>query len=335
MAFDMRSVGWSPLSLDSRDYEGLHFTLREVNGTDRLVAQAWMKGLDVIWGAEEFYNDAFCAWARAAEVPTVAHCNPEFYRYEREPGLPRPNCVVVPTSWRIEQMPGAIVMPTPINRERLAFQQRPRGPGPLTFLHVIGLPAVGDRNGTKTVIDALPHVRRRCRMILRSQKNIPLKSGHYGPVEVVVDSQDRADYWTLYEDADVLLMPRRYGGQSLPLQEAMSCGLPVLATDIEPQRAWLAAELRVPVVSDGRIDSKAGSIAMYSAKPTELAAAMDRLTDNLDLVAELSKQADTWAEARSWTRLLRPWRALLADVAHGRVPAGICTEPATQAAVGS
>jgi glycosyltransferase involved in cell wall biosynthesis len=41
---------------------------------------------------------------------------------------------------------------------------------------------------------------------------------------------------TLYEGFDALIMPRRYGGLCLPMNEALTSGLPVIMSDTSQQR---------------------------------------------------------------------------------------------------
>ena len=54
-----------------------------------------------------------------------------------------------------------------------------------------------------------------------------------------MDVNDYDNYWEIWEDADVYVSPRKYAGQSLPLNEAMSLGMAVMMTDMEPQNQFL------------------------------------------------------------------------------------------------
>jgi hypothetical protein len=42
------------------------------------------------------------------------------------------------------------------------------------------------------------------------------------------------NYLDQYKDGDVLVIPRKYGGLCLPMQEALAHGIPVIMPDIEP-----------------------------------------------------------------------------------------------------
>lgn len=315
MAFDERGIGWSQVECNWRDFDGLALTVRNYQRIDQRAAQEWLDGLDVVWGAETFYQDRFPTWAKDAGVATIQHVNPEFYRFERMPSLPRPTVTIAPTSWRLDAMPGVQVLPTIVNRRRCAWKQRPLSPDRVTFLHVVGARAAEDRNGTDSVIDAIRHVRVPCRVLFRAQSAVKINAGRHGCVEVETDIADRPDYWTLYDGADVLLMPRRYGGQCLPMQEAMSCGLPVIATDLEPQREWLPPQCLVPARKTGEMITQAGPIDIHRADVGALAKVMDRLAGDLDEVARLSRQADAFAQTLSWDALGPRYEAVIARAA--------------------
>ena len=160
MGFDLRGVRDSALPLDWSDYAGSDLTVMHAAKVTRELALSWMDGLDVVWAVETWYQpDLFPAWAREAGVRTIQHVNPEFYRYDREPLLPRPDLELAPTDWRLREMSGVRgVLPTPIALDRLPFAQRGWGE-PLTFLHVVGVPAAADRNGIEILRAALPLVR--------------------------------------------------------------------------------------------------------------------------------------------------------------------------------
>ena len=275
---------------------------------DRLTPEMWREfvaGLDVVFTAETPYDYRLYDIARRAGVATVCQVNPEFFRHEREPDLPRPTLLVAPTTWRLDRMPGVEHLPFPVDRERCVYRPRPAADGPVTFLHVAGHRAIYDRNGTSSVLQAIQHVTVPCRLIIRSQSDIggALARRRSPTVDIQVHVEDVPDYWMLYDGADVLLLPRRYGGQSLPMNEALSCGLPVVATDVSPQNEWLPPATRVPARRRRRFQSQAGTLDLYDAHPGALGAAWSRLAGDRELVAKLSASADRYADSISWDTL--------------------------------
>jgi glycosyltransferase involved in cell wall biosynthesis len=314
MGFDQRSVPCSRLKCDWSDYDGGELTIAQYQKvTDHQILK-WLEGIDVVWGVETFYQDHFPKIAADNKTATVQHVNPEFYRWALESNLPRPTVEVAPSSWRLDQMSGvSTVLPTPVDRERCRYRQRPLQVGQLTFLHVVGMRAIEDRNGSEALWEALKYVKVPCRLLVRAQSGVSIQPHRHGCVDVEVIERDIPNYWSLYDDGDVLIMPRRYGGQALSVQEAMSCGLPVVMTDLEPQREWLPAECLTKTKGSKSLRTQAGMIDVHTPDPRSIAAVMDSLSSNPGRVQELSAAADQWAERRSWPNMRHRYEAVIAD----------------------
>lgn len=278
----------------------------------------WFDGaVDVIFTAETPYDYRLYDTARTAGVATVCQVNPEFYRHGREPDLPAPTMAVTPTPWLSDRMPGVAVLPFPVDRDRCTFRRRPTDPDRVTFLHVAGHRAAYDRNGTSTLLQALARTTVPMRVLVRSQSDLDLgdRTGiDHLDVDLIVD--DVPDYWRLYDDGDVLVLPRRYGGQSLPMNEAMSCGLPVIATDLIPQREWLPPATLISTVRRRRFRTQAGLVDAWHGDPTALARTMDRLAADHELVATLSDTADRQADRISWDTLRPRYDDLFEQAVH-------------------
>lgn len=278
---------------------------------------AWLlQGCDVLICSETPYDMRVWEWAREAGIPTVLQANPEFYPYAQDPGMPCPDVVLNPTTWRLDKMPGAVHLPHPVDRARLPFRRRERA---LTFLHVVGHRAAADRQGTQLLMHALRHIRSRVRVVIRTQSPLPsypMRTRVPGQVVDVVH-EDVEDYWSLYDGADVLIAPRRFGGQSLPVNEAHSCGLPVIALERSPESTWPGL-LRVPSSVLRHINTKGGSIPVYQCNPRDLACAIDQLAEDPALVQRLSSEADARAQAMSWDVLGPKYLGLLERLASGQ-----------------
>lgn len=255
------------------------------------VLDRFLDGLDAVWAAETPYRDSAFARARALGVRSFLHVNPELW--DRRD---RPDVLLAPTSWRLPR--GATVLPFPVARDRLPYRQRTEA---RTFVHVAA-PAMADRNGTRLVLEAMRHVRRPIRLLLLGATEPP--PAWIGQVQVSA-LPEAADYWRAWPaDGDVLLLPRRYAGQSLPISEALSLGMPVVSLDLEPQRAWLPPETLVPVTRSTPVRMKGGLVPVADADPRALACVVERLHDDPTLVARCSALADEHAGTISWTALL-------------------------------
>ena len=56
------------------------------------------------------------------------------------------------------------------------------------------------------------------------------------------DSSAPDDQWRLYAGFNALIMPRRYGGLCLPMNEALTSGLPVIMSNTSPNDAVLPGD---------------------------------------------------------------------------------------------
>lgn len=275
--------------------------------------------VDVLLTAETPYDHRIYALARERGVRTVCQPNPEFWRPTLDPNLPLPDLCANPSRWREDAMPG-VHLPHPVDRERLPFRQRTEA---CRFLHIYGHAASNDRHGTELVLEALTYCRTKPDVTIRAQGQFAPPARRMarivsrrtaGRLHLVLG--DLPDYWSLYEGFDVLLACRRYGGLSLPIQEAASAGLVIIATDREPERFVLPPECLIPVASTRLHRYPGGPLPIESADPKALAAKIDELVSNPGLVAKLSAASDAYADSISWDTLLPRWEALLERVAH-------------------
>lgn len=282
----------------------VHFT----EGTfPEQVVRDWLEGLDVIYSAETMYDERLYGWARDAGCRTVLHVMPELF-----PASPAvlPDAIWAPTSWRLDTLPaGARVVPVPVATDRFEGISTP-GDGPLRVLHVAGHRAMADRNGTQAVTRAVRMLRQRAHVTIVGQDGrLPRLSGRAPTVTVSSKPGGCENYWDLYRDQDVLLMPRRYGGLSLPVQEAMAAGLVPILPDVAPNGDWPA--VLTAASWRGHIITAAGTLRLAHSDPSDLAAAVDLLATDRDLLAAHRARALEWAEAHSWDSLAPTYRTEL------------------------
>lgn len=257
----------------------------------------WLDGLDCVYGVETWYDQRFPAWAAEAGVATCLHVMAEFYRPEMEPTV-----CWAPTSWRLDLLPeSTVIVPVPVE---VRPPPNPRQTGDrLRVVHVAGHRAAMDRNGTTIVATALPRVRRPMHVTIWCQdRRLPTIRGGEG-VKVVRNLGGVTDRWAMFDGADLLVMPRRYGGLSLPVQEAMASGVGVLMTDCAPNRDWPVWPLRCSIGST--IATPGGEIDLFDADPRKLAADLNWLADHPEEVAVLREESRGWAARHTW-EVLRP-----------------------------
>lgn len=270
---------------------------------DEHETRQWLTGLDVVYTAETPYDDRLPQWASEVGCRVVIHANVEQLSPDRVPAL-APAVWWAPTAWRLDRLPpGTRVVPMPVATSQtpeLAESERVR------FLHVGGWPTAGDRNGTKLVVEAIRHLRSDCEVIIRGQhKDIRRIRPMHGPARLTLEAGNLSNYWTLYRDADVLVLPRRFGGLSLVAQEAMASGLGLVMPDCSPNETWPC--MRVPAQTRSQVWTPAGGMALNDVDPHQLAAALDQLASEPESVAQLKRRAATWAQANTWEQLKDVW----------------------------
>jgi hypothetical protein len=268
--------------------------------------------------AETPYDFRLLTWAQEGGTATVLHTMPEFFHWTRSPDLPRPTVWWNPTTWRSHLLPDEVqTVPVPVAMDRFDDLARDRNADEKdaipTFLHVAGHRAMADRNGTRSFLMALRHLTAPMRVLVLGQdRRMPSRGSTSRVVTVESHLGGVEDYWRLYEGADVLVMPRRYGGLSLPCIEAMGAGLAVVMTDTEPQASTWPV-IRVATTDGGVIETGGGTVSLVQADPRELARFMDALATTPALLDIWRDRAREWALANSWDRLRPLYEMKLAE----------------------
>lgn len=246
---------------------------------------------DVILTFETWYDPTIPELAESKGVGTVIMVNPELWRpHETE----HASAVWVPTDWRLSEIPRAEVVTMPVALDRLPYQP---GEG---FLHLGGHKARNDRNGME----------------------IAIRAARYAGIPLTVTSQDKVklvtrgighgptldNYWEMYQGYGVLVFPRKYGGLSLAVQEALASGLAVIMSHTSPNQHWPVS--LVPCLKAQKMMMPGGMIEIYETDRRALAEEMQRMTD-LEYRREFQERGRAWAEANSWEKLGPEWLARL------------------------
>jgi glycosyltransferase involved in cell wall biosynthesis len=275
---------------------------------DDTMMRRFFTGLDVAVIYETAYDHRAYDIARTAGCRTVLMTMPEFHRHATET-LPQPDVVWAPTTWRLDTLPSDTrVVPVPVAIDPVVSHRRPDGL--LRVLHVAGHRTSGDRNGTIAFLRAIRALNRAVAVRVVSQdRRLPnVQLPRRMPITVELGGID--DYRRLYHDADVLVMPRRYGGLCLPVQEALGAGLGVVMTDCEPNPAtWPIAP--VGGTAGTTIRTPGGPVTLYDPDPAAITETIERLAAAPAEVDALKARARTWAAANSWETLTRLYRAEL------------------------
>lgn len=196
--------------------------------------------LDVILFAETPLNYDFYNIARELNVKTATVINWEFFDHIAKPELPLPDLFIMPSVWHYEEAEKfamengvkIIQLHHPVDTDDLkpVIRNELRN-----FFHIAGNPAINDRNGTEVYLQA--DVAGTVVTQNTDYANKLMREFRHSTIYTGVDDQN-----TLYSFGDVMVLPRKYGGNCLPLNEALACGLPVIMPCISPNNNILPEE---------------------------------------------------------------------------------------------
>ena len=264
----------------------------------------FLMGLDVLVAFETPYDYSIFSLARLMGVKTVLQLNYEFLEYPSS--LPLPDLFAAPSKWHWEDIPSPkTYIQVPVNTSKFQPQEKER-----TFVHIAGKPAVHDRNGTHTFLNCLKFVKSQINVVVRCQQRVAIPPVPKN-VTITAEFSNRPNYSENYTGG-VLVMPRKYGGLCLPMQEAIAAEMPVITTDISPNHFWLPPDWLVPAAKTGSFRCKK-VIDIYEANPRLLAAKIDQFCNQAYYRQAMEKCREI-KQAISWENLLPAYLQMFADL---------------------
>lgn len=251
----------------------------------------WLADLDVVISVETVYDPRLYDWARDANCRTVVQVNPEFIK----PGQVLPDCIWLPTKWRQEVFPDdARLVRFPIDQRD--FVSTPDTTDPVNFLHIAGKPALADRNGTELFATSL----RRCGGI-NAKFRVTVQGHEPANVSERATVLFNPSFEEIYKDQHILVLPRRYGGNCLPVNEAIGHGMGIIMTDIEPNQDWPIQKLHS---NPGRIiDMPCGAVRLFDADVEDMKNSIVTLTNNRKTLIQSMSRSRAYADQYSWSNM--------------------------------
>jgi hypothetical protein len=242
------------------------------------VATEFLKDLDVVISCEIFYNKNFPVLAKQNGVKSVLQYNYEFLDNLQNPELPLPDVLLSPSKWGIEDVLEkfgnscrVVHLPPPTDHKMFENARKLNLKSTRKLLHIAGKVAIKDRNGTDTVIEMMRHSKEDFTLEIRSQGEMNYSIDD-NRIKIITDNVENQE--DLYSGYDAMVMPRRYAGLCLPMNESLLCGLPVFMTDISPNNQVLPSDWLVASHKIGELMTRT-MLDVYSADPIELAAKID------------------------------------------------------------
>lgn len=279
-----------------------------------------LNDIDVLLSFEIFYSYELVAEARRRGIKTILQNNWEFTDYLNRPDFPLPDLLVNHSYWNLgkqKQMWPEITeyCPTPLFLDDYVdnfLENLSRKPDKLRLLHVAGRKTYKDRNGTQSLLEAVKKIPQdvEFELVIKAQT---AEFQHIHDPRVVIDRDSPSDEKELYRDFDAMILPRRYGGASLPMCEALASGLPVIMTNVDPNNKILPGEWLVPCEKVDAFMART-TIDVYEAQPHDLAKAITKLAsmDELPLVEAKSNARSIarhlycdYAVQEKWALLLK------------------------------
>lgn len=264
---------------------------------------------DVIFTAETFYDPRIITYARAKSIPTIVQPNWEF-AYWNLTSEPRPTLFAWPSQWMQDFWPeNSIYLPFPIDT---SVPQRVRTSAS-HLLHVAGHPTRADRDGSKIICELIPYLRGDITFTITSQSaEFPNPYSRNFTLNVV--KQDIPDLTDFYYNSDLFILPRRFGGQSLKLNEAMATGAIPIMPDCPPQSYFLPTECLISGIPDHALRTQGGNVRLFRVAPRHIASRIESFRKNPTLVEKASQSILSYISTMDWQALLPLYTEMLEGI---------------------
>lgn len=262
----------------------------------------FLSGLTVVLTAETFYNPLIILEAKKMGVKTVNQINYEFFDPLQNPTYPKCDVYLAPSFWHLPYLARhhkAKYLPPPTFQEDFILATLINGKrtakDKARFVHVAGKKAVHDRNGTQTLLDCLQFTKADFELVIYSQVG-DFETADPRVTIITGGVENRQD---LYSNFDAMILPRKYGGLCLPMNEALASGLPVIMTDVSPNNEVLPKEWLVMATCTNKFKART-DIDICPAHLIPLARKLTEITDKRPNKPMASKLGYLYSPERLW-----------------------------------
>ena len=269
-------------------YDGYNVikTVKGMPRTNEVVS--FLDGIDVVISCETFYHLDFVDMARKRNIKTILQYNYELFGNLVHPEWLLPDVLLSPSSWNIDVVKEKFGskckiyhLPPPTDTSLFnAARENNLSKTHKRILHIAGKKAAKDRNGTNTVVEMLKHSSADYELVIATQTPLDFITKD-SRLKINKDNvRNRED---LYNGYDAMVLPRRYAGLCLPMNEALISGLPVFMTDISPNNQILPHNWLVGSNKIGEFKTKS-MVDIYEADATKLGKTIDNYinSNNID-----------------------------------------------------
>lgn len=238
----------------------------------------FLRDVNVVLSCEIFYHKNFVELARNKNIKTILQYNYEFLDYLQNKNKALPNLFLSPSYWKIDEVRQEFggktridYLPPPTDPSLFEENKKINLSNSKKILHVAGKVAIHDRNGTDSVLEMMKYCKEDFELVIRGQSGLSLNVNDDRIKIILGNEKNRQD---LYKGYDAMILPRRYAGLCLPMNEALMSGLPVFMTNISPNNKILPEEWLADSELSGSFMAKS-MIDIYNANPEHLASIVD------------------------------------------------------------
>ena len=245
---------------------------------------AFLENIDVVISCETFYHLELVNLAKQRGIKTILQYNYELFGNLAHPEWTLPDVLLAPSIWNldiiVQKFGGKTqVMHLPPPTDHTLFNQAKEinlSKDHKRILHIAGKKAAKDRNGTESILKMMKYSKEDYELVIKSQTplNLICKDSR---VKIEIGNPDNRQ--DMYSGFDAMVLPRRYAGLCLPMNEALMSALPVFMTDISPNNAILPAKW---LAESKKIDSfrTKSMVDVYDVRSEGLAKIIDRYVAN-------------------------------------------------------
>jgi len=265
-------------------YDGYN-VIKTIKGMPRTnEVLSFLDGIDVVISCETFYHLDFIDMARKRNIKTILQYNYELFGNLVHPEWLLPDILLSPSSWNIdivekkfESKCKVYHLPPPTDTSLFnAARENNLSKTHKRILHIAGKKAAKDRNGTNTVVEMLKHSSADYELVIATQTPLDFLNKD-SRLKINKDNvRNRED---LYNGYDAMVLPRRYAGLCLPMNEALISGLPVFMTDISPNNQILPSDWLIHSNKIGEFKTKS-MVDIYEADAIKLSNTIDNYINN-------------------------------------------------------
>ena len=247
---------------------------------------AFLENIDVVISCETFYHLELVDLAKQKGIKTILQYNYELFGHLAHPEWTLPDVLLAPSIWNLDvilQKFGSKtqVMHLPPPTDHTLFNQAKEinlSKDHKRILHIAGKKAAKDRNGTESILKMIKHSKEDYELVIKSQTPLNLICND-SRIKIEIGNPDNRQ--DMYSGFDAMVLPRRYAGLCLPMNEALMSALPVFMTDISPNNAilpprWLAESTKIDTFRTKSL------VNVYDAKSDSLAKIIDKYVANSD-----------------------------------------------------